>query len=229
MPRAFWVGAVVAVCASPVSAQDVRWRHDFAAARKEAEASGKTLLLDFGTESCLWCKKLDATTFRDRGIAESLNANFIPVKVDAEREARLTQSAGVQAYPTVVLVSPDGKIVARHEGYADVAKMTALLRQAPRPTPKPAAAVVQVSAASVQTPADQLALARADHDAGRYLTCIERCDRILATNATSREAVEARKLSAAITGDPAKWKKVTVQLEADLAVVKRDLDAALGR
>ncbi|MGL6097907.1 MAG: thioredoxin family protein, partial [Fimbriiglobus sp.] len=50
--------------APAATAQDVRWRHDYAAARREAADSGKPLLLDFGTENCVWCRRLDATTFR---------------------------------------------------------------------------------------------------------------------------------------------------------------------
>lgn len=207
-------------------AQPVRWRHDPAAARTEAASSGKPLVLDFGNEGCIWCKRLDATTFRDPGVVQLLNDRFIPVKVDSDREERLTQSLGVQAFPTILVVSPEGKVVGRHEGFADVAKMTALLRPlVPKAAPTPTTA-----APAARTPAaDELALARADHDAGRYLTCIERCDRLMSAHPASPEAAEARKLSAGITGDPAKWRQVTVQIEADLAVVKRDLDAALGR
>jgi thioredoxin-like negative regulator of GroEL len=134
----------------------------------------------------------------------------------------LTQALGVQSFPTLVLVSPAGKVIARHEGYADVAKMTAFLRQvAPPVAPKPAA--------GRSASAEELALARADHDAGRYLTCIERCDRLLSAHGTSPEAAQARRLLASVAGDPAKWRQVTRQLEADLLAVKRDLDAALGR
>ena len=46
-------------------AQEVKWRDDYAAARREATETGKPLLFDFGTEACVWCRKLDATTFRD--------------------------------------------------------------------------------------------------------------------------------------------------------------------
>lgn len=208
--------------ANPADAQEPRWRADYAAARKEAVGSGKPLLLDFGTETCFWCKKLDATTFRDRAVIDLLNERVVAVKVDAERDERLTQALGVQSFPTLVLVSPAGKAIARHEGYADAAKMTAFLRQvAPPVAPK--------SAAGRSVAAEELALARADHDAGRYLTCIERCDRLLSAHGTSPEAAEARRLLASVAGDPTKWRQVTRQLEADLLAVKRDLDAALGR
>jgi thioredoxin-related protein len=229
MPRMASVFSAVVIAlltAHSLQAQDVRWRHDYAAARKEATATGRLLLLDFGTEACMWCRKLDVTTFRDRSVVETINANFVPVKVDGDREERLTQALGVQAFPTLVLVSPEGKIVARQEGYADAFKMMAMLRQAParevREAPKAAA---QPRSAA----AELLTSARADFDAGRYLACIQKCDALATGSKPGAEADEARRLSWAIAGDPGRWKQVTAQLESDLAAAKRDLDAALKR
>jgi thioredoxin-related protein len=225
MPRMALCILVILLSADAARAQDVRWRTDFAAARKEAAAAGKPLFLDFGTEACVWCRKMDATTLRDRTVVDLLNANFIPVKVDGEREARLTQSVGVQAFPTLAIVSAQGQVLARHEGYADVSKLMAILRQAPSPAkaqPKPAIAARPVSA-------DLLTAAQLDHDAGRYLACLQKCDRLAANYAGTADAGEARKLSAAVAADPAKWKCVTDQLELEFTAVKKDLDAALKR
>ena len=231
MPR-FTVGAVAALvaatCASatPAAAQDVRWRHDYAAARKEATASGRPLLLDFGTEACVWCRKLDATTFRDRTVIELLNNSFIPVKVDGDREAWLTKTVGVQAYPTLVLIAADGKVLARHEGYADVEKLMGLLRPvATSAAPKP----VSAATASRSPVSELLTAARSEHDAGQYLACLSTCDRLITDHAGSAEVSEARKLAATITGDPEKWRRVTVQLETDLTTLHRNLDAAMRR
>lgn len=207
-------------------AQDVRWRTDFAAARKEAAAAGKPLFLDFGSEGCTWCRKLDATTLRDRAVVELLNAKFIAVKVDGEREERLAQAVGVQAFPTLAVVTAEGKVVARHEGFADVLKMMALLRQAPAPAPvkeQPKPATPSRSVAG-----DLLQAAKADHDAGRYLSCLQKCNRLQVGYSGSAEATEARRLSGEVATDPEKWKRVTAQLEVDFSTVKKDLDAALG-
>jgi thioredoxin-related protein len=216
----------VVFSADSLQAQEVRWRSDFTAARKEAVATGKPMLLDFGTQACMWCRKLDVTTFRDRAIIEFLNEKFIPVKVDGEREERLTQSVGVQAFPTLVVVSSEGKIIGRHEGYASAAEMMALLRKAPaKAEPKPSA--VPPHPAPKSAAGELLLAARADFDAGRYLQCIQNCDKLKEAYGASPEIAGAQRLVAAIVRDPGKWKRVTGQLEADLAAVKRDLEVAL--
>src|SRR5688572_29135614 len=75
---------------APAPAQQVQWRQDYNVARKEAAEKGRPLLIDFGTESCFWCKKLDLTTLRDPAVVAVLNESFVTLKVDAEREVSLT-------------------------------------------------------------------------------------------------------------------------------------------
>src|SRR5260370_3502702 len=104
---------------SMVTAQDVKWRYDYNAARREAEQKSMPLVVDIGTENCFWCNKLDAITFHDPAVAEAINSKFIPLKVDAHRNAALSDALRIQAFPTVVLAGSDGKILATLEGYME--------------------------------------------------------------------------------------------------------------
>lgn len=140
MPRshalpAFGLVAVVFVISAGQShAQEVKWRDDYAAARREASETGKPLLFDFGTEACVWCRKLDATTFRDPKVVKLLNEQFIPVKIDANKYAKLTSALAVESFPTLVLATADGKVAGRHVGYATVAELMGLLNKASAPS-----------------------------------------------------------------------------------------------
>lgn len=233
MTRTTLAVAALFVFASAGAAQEVRWRTDYAAARKEAAAANKPLLLDFAAEWCGPCKKMEATTFRNAGVVTAVSASVIPVRVDADRDAWLVKAAGIQAFPTLVLLSPEGKVLARREGFADVPTAIAFLQEGlrarpPAPAVQPAVAVQPVSqpapiqpAAAVAPAGGLLAEARADFAAGRYLACLSRCDRITA----GPDADEARRLSAAIASDPQKWRRVVEQLEADLTAARRGLPA----
>jgi thioredoxin-related protein len=157
----FFVMAILVAGSLPLtdrsaSAQDVKWRYDYSAARKEATETGRPLVLDFGTEACFWCKKLDATTFRDPKVVKLLNERFIPVKIDGNKDQRLTAALKIDGFPTLILATPDGKVIDRHAGYADVAQFTAMLNKAPAPV-----------APAVPAPgAEKLVLSKAELDAG---------------------------------------------------------------
>lgn len=44
----------------------------------------KKFFIDVYTDWCGWCKKMDATTFKDPNIVKYLNTHYYPVKLDAE-------------------------------------------------------------------------------------------------------------------------------------------------
>jgi thioredoxin-related protein len=109
---------LISVC-GPCAAQEVEWRSDYNAARKEAAEKNRPLVVDIGTENCFWCKKLELTTFRDRGIVGLMNDHFIPLKIDANRDSELASALHIQSYPTLVLAAPDGKILGTFQGYQE--------------------------------------------------------------------------------------------------------------
>src|SRR5262249_1250784 len=113
----------LSIMVSPVRGQDINWRRDYNAARKEATDKSLPLILDVGTENCFWCKKLDTTTFRDPTIASVLNGQLFPLRVDAEREAALADALRISTYPTLVLAAPDGKILGTLEGYMEAPRL----------------------------------------------------------------------------------------------------------
>jgi tetratricopeptide (TPR) repeat protein len=116
--------------AGPAAAQPIAWRYDYAEARREAQEKGLPMLLDFGTDHCFWCVKLDTTTFRDPAIVALLNTNFVPLKVHASQNPTLTEYLRIQSFPTVVLAAPDGKILATIDGYKEAVPFHDYLQRA---------------------------------------------------------------------------------------------------
>src|SRR4051812_45097757 len=129
-----WVvmGAALALfvpAARTAPAQEIRWRHDYNTARREAAEQNRPLFLDFGTDNCFWCKKLDAGTFRDPNIIAALNDRFVPLKINASREPALAEILRIQNFPTLVLAAPDGKILETLEGYQEPARLQEYLHR----------------------------------------------------------------------------------------------------
>lgn len=227
-------------------AQEMKWRQSYAEARKEATQTGRPLLLDFGFDACMWCRKQDATTLRDPRVVKLVNESFIPVKVDAQRDERVVRALGIESFPTLVLASAEGKVIGRHEGYADVAQLTALLAKAPA---RPEAAAPGATAPGKQPALEiesrprpdmglagptsnaqgTLRLAREDYEAGRYAESLRRLGAITAASATPAQVVEAQRLMQTIASNPAAQRLVNQQIAADLARLQPILAAALEK
>jgi len=69
----------------------VQWRDWSPALLEEARATGRPLLISSGYYACHWCHVMQEESFKDAGIAERLNRDYIPVKVDRELNAALDQ------------------------------------------------------------------------------------------------------------------------------------------
>ncbi len=53
---------------------------------KANEKAPKKIFIDFYTDWCGWCKRMDATTFVDPAVVAYVNKNFYAVKFDAEQK-----------------------------------------------------------------------------------------------------------------------------------------------
>src|SRR6267378_2145272 len=61
----------------------VKWL-TFKEAQEKNKVVPKPFIIDFYTDWCGWCKHMMKTTYSDPNIAAYINANFYPVKFDAE-------------------------------------------------------------------------------------------------------------------------------------------------
>jgi thiol:disulfide interchange protein len=94
----------------------------FDAAAQAATAEGKLVFIDFFTTWCEPCKRLDATTWSDPAVARLLGEKTVPLKLDAEKERDLATRFKIEAYPTLLLLKPDGTEVDRLIGFREAPK-----------------------------------------------------------------------------------------------------------
>ena len=86
----------------------------FAEAKQLAKESGKLIFVDCYTLWCGPCKRMAATSFKDERVAEIYNEQFINIKVEMEKDAdgpEMARLYKVQAYPTLLILDSNGKVV----------------------------------------------------------------------------------------------------------------------
>lgn len=82
----------------------------FDEALKVAKSENKLVFIDFFTTWCGPCKKMSKEVFPLKSVGEYMNATFVPLKLDAEKEgAALAKQYGVNAYPTYVILDANGE------------------------------------------------------------------------------------------------------------------------
>jgi thioredoxin 1 len=86
-------------------------------ARKKASAEGKLIFVDFHAKWCTPCKWMDQTTFKDENIINTLNADFVSVKIDIDdaKGYEIKKSYEVKYLPTMLIFNSMGQLVDRVE------------------------------------------------------------------------------------------------------------------
>jgi uncharacterized protein len=82
---------------------------------QKARQENKPIFLSIGYSSCHWCTVMEGEAFSDAEIAEYMNANFVPIKVDREERPDLDSiymqalqlMTGQGGWPLNVFLSPD--------------------------------------------------------------------------------------------------------------------------
>lgn len=83
----------------------------------EAKQTGKLVLLDLTAEWCVFCKKMDETTYRDDQVIETINEHFIPVRAADETHPQLATRYARYGRPLTVVFAYDGSEVIARPGY----------------------------------------------------------------------------------------------------------------
>ena len=108
----------------------------------------KKVFVDVYTDWCGWCKRLDATTYKDAAVVKYINENYYSVKLDAEMKEAINyqgktynyeasmkknlvanQFMGASGgYPTLTYLDENFKVLTVNPGYVDAAAFIKTLK-----------------------------------------------------------------------------------------------------
>lgn len=122
------VVAAVAICTGAFASDG--WMTDLDKATAKAKEENKHVLIDFsGSDWCGWCIKLDKEVFAQKAFKDYAKDNLVLLLVDwpqstpdskavQAKSGPIMKKYGIQSFPTVLILSPDGKTLAK-TGYQD--------------------------------------------------------------------------------------------------------------
>ena len=95
----------------------VDWHPWGSEAFARAAAEDKPIFLSIGYSTCHWCHVMERESFEDEKVAERLNSDFVPVKVDREERldvddvymTAVQTMTGSGGWPLSLFLTPDGR------------------------------------------------------------------------------------------------------------------------
>lgn len=121
---------ILALLASSVLAQASSFfLTDLKAAERTSAQTGKPIFLDAFTTWCAPCKQMDLEVFSRPEVQEMLQRDFVPLRLDMEREQglELVQRFGISSYPTLLVFDNRGELH-RAVGFQSVQKLQAFAK-----------------------------------------------------------------------------------------------------
>lgn len=111
------VGALVLGSFGCAERSDPWFDSDLESAMAEAGERGTLVMVDFKTDWCSWCKRLDRDTFSDPSVVAELG-ELVALQLDAEKEGiEAAEKYGVRSFPTIVFLDTAGHEIDRILGY----------------------------------------------------------------------------------------------------------------
>jgi thiol:disulfide interchange protein len=101
-------------------------------ALSKANAEQKFVMIDFYTDWCGWCKKMDQETFTDERVGKATRG-MVPIRVNAEKGgADAARKYRVDGFPVVIFLDGKGREIQRIRGFVDADEMLKVVEGLPR-------------------------------------------------------------------------------------------------
>ncbi len=89
----------------------IKWLDWTGEAFERATRENKPVLLDISAVWCHWCHRLDQDTYSVPDIAEYIEANLIPIRVDTDKRPDINRRYNMGGWPTTAFLTPDGRVL----------------------------------------------------------------------------------------------------------------------
>ncbi len=76
-----------------------------------SRSSGRPILLDIKGSWCHWCHVMDETSYSDQAVIDTINKNFVPVRVDTDRRPDINRRYNMGGWPTTAFLDSEGRVI----------------------------------------------------------------------------------------------------------------------
>ncbi|MBW2593680.1 MAG: thioredoxin family protein, partial [Deltaproteobacteria bacterium] len=98
------------------AASEVIW-NDYEKGLALGKSSNKKIMINFWAEWCGYCKKMEKETFREVKVADYLNANFISIRINSDKNKKLARAFKVTGLPVTWFLTENGDKIGNRPGW----------------------------------------------------------------------------------------------------------------
>ncbi len=118
------------LCASVSFAQQpVAWESSIENAQRVAMQTNRLVLVHFWASWCAPCMRMESDVFSQPAVAAQIQANFVPVKLNADSYQALATKYGVSMLPCDVILNAQGTVIDVKSGGATAPEYIARINQ----------------------------------------------------------------------------------------------------
>jgi thioredoxin-related protein len=107
--------------------KNIEW-HNYQAGMERGKFEKKKVFLHFYADWCLYCKKMQQSTFQDPDVVDALNQDYISIRVNTDLDPETTRLYGVRPIPDSWFIYENGEPIGNRPGYISVEQMKVLLK-----------------------------------------------------------------------------------------------------
>lgn len=105
---------------------DISW-YSYEEGVEQIKKGDKKGYIHFYTDWCGYCKKMENETFSDSDVADNLNQDFVPIKINAEDEPDIARQYGANQFPFNHFTDQENEPIGTQPGFIPPDMMVNLL------------------------------------------------------------------------------------------------------
>ena len=130
MTRSLWIIVaallvMIPLSAKGISAGTIEWQSYDKAQQSRLD---RKLLIYFMADWCGYCRSLEKKTFTDQKVIDYINQNFLPVRINIDKEQQIAGHFGISGVPALQFLTPKGEPIARWPGFIEAKQLLPLLK-----------------------------------------------------------------------------------------------------
>ncbi len=97
--------------------KELNWHTWSEQAFTQARQQDRLILVDLTAEWCMYCKKMDQTTYRDKAVIDEIERSYIAIKVDEAEFPDVAKRFSKLGRPGTIILDSDGNEILTKSGY----------------------------------------------------------------------------------------------------------------